>query len=82
MLVKGAYIFELFKEYILEAGMIIRKSKAIWTGPIKAGKGVMELGSGDTKMDYSFVSRFENGHGTNPEELVARMPDVFRWHYL
>jgi osmotically inducible protein OsmC len=49
--------------------MLTRKSKAIWNGAIKDGKGSIELGG--VKMDYSFLSRFENAKGTNPEELIA-----------
>jgi osmotically inducible protein OsmC len=51
--------------------MIIRKSWALWEGSIKAGKGRMEIGTGKIKLEYSFSSRFENGNGTNPEELIG-----------
>ena len=51
--------------------MIVRKSKAVWEGKIMDGKGTMEIGSGNMKMNYSFASRFENGQGTNPEELIG-----------
>jgi len=51
--------------------MITRKSRAVWKGAIKDGKGLIELGSGALKTTYSFLSRFENGEGTNPEELIA-----------
>jgi len=51
--------------------MIIRKSRAVWDGSIKEGRGMMEIGAGKLKLDYSFASRFENGAGTNPEELIA-----------
>jgi osmotically inducible protein OsmC len=54
-----------------EAYMIYRKSKAVWEGSIKEGKGVMEIGSGKVKMNYSFSSRFENSIGSNPEELLG-----------
>jgi osmotically inducible protein OsmC len=40
-------------------------------GNLKEGKGTVELGSGAFKGSYSFRSRFENGSGTNPEELIA-----------
>jgi osmotically inducible protein OsmC len=56
---------------MLEVGMIIRKSKAIWEGSINTGKGTMEIGAGNVKLPYSFSSRFEDGDGTNPEELIA-----------
>jgi len=49
-----------------------RKASAIWQGGIKDGKGTISSGSGvlqDTQ--YSFSTRFEEGIGTNPEELIA-----------
>jgi len=49
-----------------------RKASAIWHGDLKAGKGVISTESGTLKeAQYSFGTRFENGVGTNPEELVA-----------
>lgn len=51
--------------------MPMRSSKAEWQGNLREGKGVMELGSGAFKGSYSFPSRFEDGQGTNPEELIA-----------
>ncbi len=51
--------------------MPARKSEAEWKGSIKEGKGHMRLGSGAFDGEYSFVSRFESGSGTNPEELIA-----------
>jgi len=49
-----------------------RSSSAIWQGGLKDGKGTITSGSGVLKdQSYSFVSRFENGTGTNPEELIA-----------
>lgn len=51
--------------------MLRRTSRAIWMGNLKEGKGTVELGSGAFKGSYSFRSRFENGSGTNPEELIA-----------
>lgn len=51
--------------------MPVRSSKAEWQGNLKDGKGVVELGSGAFKGNYSFPSRFEDGTGTNPEELIA-----------
>ena len=50
--------------------MAVRKAEAVWEGGIK-GKGKMKLGSGAFEGAYSFASRFENGTGTNPEELVG-----------
>jgi lipoyl-dependent peroxiredoxin len=51
--------------------MTIRQAKAVWQGNLKEGKGTLELGSGGFQGPYSFSSRFENGAGTNPEELIA-----------
>ena len=51
--------------------MINRKGKAVWNGSVLKGKGNIWLANGSVKMDYSFTSRFENGNGTNPEELIA-----------
>ena len=51
--------------------MPIRNSKAVWTGKLKQGKGNIQLGSGAYRDFYSFASRFEQGAGTNPEELIA-----------
>jgi len=48
-----------------------RSSKAVWEGDIQNGKGTMKIGSGAWEGPYSFKSRFENGQGTNPEELIA-----------
>jgi lipoyl-dependent peroxiredoxin len=50
---------------------MIRKSKAVWNGAIKDGKGMMEIGDGKINGEYSFASRFESGKGTNPEELLG-----------
>lgn len=49
-----------------------RTAKAHWNGTIKAGKG--EISSQSTTLNntqYSFKTRFEDGVGTNPEELIA-----------
>jgi osmotically inducible protein OsmC len=51
--------------------MLIRKANAIWNGTLKDGNGRMRLGSGAWEGQYSFGSRFENGVGTNPEELIG-----------
>jgi osmotically inducible protein OsmC len=49
-----------------------RSSSAVWQGGLKDGKGTISTGSGVLKeQGYSFVSRFESGGGTNPEELIA-----------
>ena len=49
-----------------------RKATAVWNGSGKEGNGHLTVPSGIfTKTQYSFTSRFEQGVGTNPEELVA-----------
>ena len=49
-----------------------RKGSAVWTGGLKEGKGTVSTESGVLKSaQYSFGTRFENGIGTNPEELIA-----------
>ena len=51
--------------------MPLRKAEAEWKGNITEGSGNLKLGSGAFEGQYSFASRFEEGTGTNPEELVA-----------
>ena len=48
-----------------------RKAEAVWNGNLKEGNGTMRFGSGAFDGAYSFASRFEEGAGTNPEELLA-----------
>lgn len=49
-----------------------RKATAVWEGNLKEGKGNVSTESGVLKQtQYSFKTRFENGVGTNPEELLA-----------
>ncbi len=49
-----------------------RKASAVWRGALKDGKGTISTDSGTLKdTHYSFSTRFENGVGTNPEELIA-----------
>jgi osmotically inducible protein OsmC len=49
-----------------------RKASAVWQGDLKSGKGNISTDSGTLKnTQYSFSTRFENGVGTNPEELLA-----------
>ena len=49
-----------------------RKANAVWHGGLKDGKGTISSASGVLKeAQYSFGTRFENGIGTNPEELIA-----------
>jgi len=53
--------------------MPIRTAKAVWSGTLREGQGTMKLGSGPTAYEgpYTFSSRFEEGAGTNPEELIG-----------
>ncbi len=51
--------------------MAIRTAKAAWNGSLKEGDGTLALGSGAFEGRYSFSSRFEEGTGTNPEELLG-----------
>jgi osmotically inducible protein OsmC len=44
---------------------------AKWEGSLKEGEGHVALGNGAFEGEYSFHSRFEDGEGTNPEELIA-----------
>lgn len=49
-----------------------RTASAVWTGALRDGKGAISSQSGVLhETPYSFVTRFENGKGTNPEELIA-----------
>jgi osmotically inducible protein OsmC len=49
-----------------------RSASAVWSGDLKSGKGAISTQSGVLKdTQYSFGTRFENGVGTNPEELIA-----------
>ena len=51
--------------------MPVRTASAVWQGDLKSGKGTMRLGSGAFEGQFSFSSRFEEGTGTNPEELAG-----------
>jgi osmotically inducible protein OsmC len=51
--------------------MPTRTADAEWTGTLQEGSGRMRLGGGAYDGAYSFSSRFEQGEGTNPEELIA-----------
>jgi osmotically inducible protein OsmC len=49
-----------------------RNGSAVWTGGLKDGKGTVSTESGVlSNTQYSFSTRFEDGKGTNPEELIA-----------
>jgi osmotically inducible protein OsmC len=51
--------------------MAVRNAEAYWQGSLKEGKGKLRLGSGAYEGGYTWSSRYENGEGTNPEELMA-----------
>ena len=51
--------------------MATRNGSAEWRGNLKDGDGDLTVGDGVFKGSYSFSSRFEEGEGTNPEELIA-----------
>jgi lipoyl-dependent peroxiredoxin len=51
--------------------MATRKASAHWQGTLKEGDGTMALGSGAWEGPYTYKSRFEEGQGTNPEELIG-----------
>jgi osmotically inducible protein OsmC len=51
---------------------MVRKASAVWKGSLKEGAGTISTDSGVlANTQYSFSTRFENGKGTNPEELIA-----------
>ncbi|MDT4990490.1 MAG: lipoyl-dependent peroxiredoxin [Actinoplanes sp.] len=51
--------------------MPIRTASARWSGNLAEGAGTIKTGKGGYQGNYSFKSRFEEGEGTNPEELIA-----------
>jgi osmotically inducible protein OsmC len=51
--------------------MATRNASATWRGTLKEGEGTMALGSGVWEGPFSFKTRFEEGNGTNPEELIG-----------
>jgi lipoyl-dependent peroxiredoxin len=51
--------------------MATRNGSAEWRGDLRSGEGELTVGDGVFKGAYSFSSRFEEGEGTNPEELIA-----------
>jgi len=48
-----------------------RTANARWDGSLQDGRGTMRMASGAYEGPYSFQSRFQEGDGTNPEELIA-----------
>jgi len=51
--------------------MPVRTASAKWNGSLQEGDGTMGLGSGAYEGPFSFRSRFQEGDGTNPEELIG-----------
>jgi lipoyl-dependent peroxiredoxin len=51
--------------------MAIRNASARWSGTLTEGNGVFRTDKGGYEGNYSFSSRFEEGEGTNPEELIG-----------
>ena len=51
--------------------MAVRKAEAVWQGTLKEGSGTMKLPSQGYEGPYTYASRFEEGKGTNPEELIG-----------
>lgn len=49
--------------------MAVRQGQAVWEGSLREGNGTVEFGS--YSGNYTFASRFEEGDGTNPEELIG-----------
>jgi osmotically inducible protein OsmC len=60
-----------FKHFIGGDIMPVRTANAVWEGNLVKGKGRMKFGDGAFEGQYSFSSRFEEGKGTNPEELIS-----------
>ncbi len=51
--------------------MAERRAEAIWEGNLRDGRGKVKVASGALEANYSYASRFEEGAGTNPEELIG-----------
>src|ERR1700736_3751959 len=54
-----------------EAKMTARNGTAEWHGNLESGSGTVTVGDGVFEGAYSYESRFEEGEGTNPEQLIA-----------
>jgi lipoyl-dependent peroxiredoxin len=66
-LIAGEVLLLTDEEYGMQ-----RKGNAVWTGGLRDGKGTISTASGVlNNTQYSFATRFENGTGTNPEELIG-----------
>src|ERR1044071_1295576 len=61
----------LIRLLFLRGGHMARQAEAEWKGDLKGGSGRVKLGSGAYEGNYSFATRFENGSGANPEELIG-----------
>lgn len=48
-----------------------RSASAVWEGDLKSGSGTLESQTGNVSGAYTWASRWEDGSGTNPEELIA-----------
>lgn len=64
-------IDSLFHKFNVDNSMPTRSADATWNGNLPDGNGTMYMESGSYEGAYSYRSRFENGDGTNPEELIA-----------
>jgi lipoyl-dependent peroxiredoxin len=51
--------------------MKIRKARAVWESSLKDGRGTIALGGGKLEVPYDYRARFEDGEGSNPEELIG-----------
>jgi lipoyl-dependent peroxiredoxin len=51
--------------------MKIRKARAVWEGNLQDGRGALTLGGGKLEVPYDYGGRFEDGAGSNPEELIG-----------
>jgi lipoyl-dependent peroxiredoxin len=51
--------------------MAVRNAEAVWEGNLQEGHGTVKVGSGAFEEAYTYKSRFEEGTGTNPEELIG-----------
>lgn len=56
---------------MVNGALMKRNGSAEWLGGLKDGKGTVKTSSGAVDTPYSFAARFEDGKGTNPEELIA-----------
>jgi osmotically inducible protein OsmC len=57
---------------LVQEELMKRKASAVWRGGLRDGRGTISTDSGVlSETQYSFSTRFEEGKGTNPEELIA-----------